>query len=117
MRLRSIAVLALFSTTPLFTEALLAQGGAAAATVDEGIFVITRNGAVVGRESFRIVRSPSASGDVYRATAQLAVGDQRIVPSLSADANGAPLSYDVAVQERLVSVLLQGRARPGRCSA
>jgi hypothetical protein len=117
MRLRSVAVPAIFSTTLLLPNQLLAQGGGAAGTVDEGIFVITRNGAVVGRESFRIVRSPSASGDVYRATAQLALGDQRIVPTLSVDANGAPLSYDVAVQDGPEAVRLQGRARPGRFSA
>ena len=87
-------------------------------TVDEGTFVISRNGAVIGRESFRIVRSPSASGDVFRATAQLALGDQRVVPTLNADSTGAPLTYDVAVQngpDR--QVRLQGRARPGRFSA
>ena len=94
------------------------QAQRAGQTVDEGTFVISRNGAVIGRESFRIVRSPSASGDVFRATAQLALGDQRVVPSLSADSTGAPLSYDVAVQngpDR--QVRLQGRARPGRFSA
>src|SRR6185503_8471683 len=94
------------------------QAQRAGQTVDEGTFVISRNGAVIGRESFRIVRSPSASGDVFRATAQLALGDQRVVPTLSADSTGAPLSYDVAVQngpDR--QVRLQGRARPGRFSA
>jgi len=94
------------------------QAQRAGQTVDEGTFVISRNGAVIGRESFRIVRSPSASGDVFRATAQLALGDQRVVPTLNADSTGAPLSYDVAVQngpDR--QVRLQGRARPGRFSA
>ena len=37
-------------------------------------------------------------------------GDQRIAPSLSVDANGAPLSYDVAVQDGPEAVRLQGRA-------
>jgi len=94
------------------------QAQRAGQTVDEGTFVISRNGAVIGRESFRIVRSPSASGDVFRATAQLALGDQRVIPTLNADSTGAPLSYDVAVQngpDR--QVRLQGRARPGRFSA
>ena len=99
----------------LHVPTLRAQGGR---TVDEGTFVITRNGAVIGRESFRIVRAPSPSGDIYRATAQLALGDQRVVPSLSADSTGAPLSYDVAVQDGPDrQVRLQGRARPGRFSS
>ena len=87
-------------------------------TVDEGTFVLTRGGVTVGRESFRIIREPSASGEVFRATAQLALGDERVVPSLSADSNGSPLSYDVAIQQGTeASATLQGRARPGRFSA
>ena len=86
--------------------------------VDEGTFIITRNGVSVGREAFRIVREPSASGDIYRATAQLALGNERVLPSLSADSTGSPLSYDVAVQQGTeASSRLQGRARPGRFSA
>ena len=116
MRVRP-AVLSLVLLVGSLTPVSL-QGQRAGQTVDEGTFVISRNGAVIGRESFRIVRSPSASGDVFRATAQLALGDQRVVPTLSADSTGAPLSYDVAVQngpDR--QVRLQGRARPGRFSA
>ena len=117
MRLRSIvAPVASVCATVLCSSPLWAQGGGR--TIDEGTFVITRNGALAGRESFRIVRTPSASGDVYRATAQLALGDQRVVPTLSVDSTGAPLSYDVAVQEGPDrQVRLQGRARPGRFSA
>ena len=104
-----------FAAIPLRAQA--AGAGGAGRTIDEGTFVITRHGAVVGRESFRIVRAPSPSGDVYRATAQLAIGDQRIVPSLSVDSVGTPVSYDVAVQDGPEAVRLQGRARPGRFSA
>jgi uncharacterized protein DUF6134 len=115
MRVRP-AVLSLVLLVGSVAPVLQAQR--AGQTVDEGTFVISRNGAVIGRESFRIVRSPSASGDVFRATAQLALGDQRVVPTLNADSTGAPLSYDVVVQngpDR--QVRLQGRARPGRFSA
>ena len=114
LRLAALSIATLLVAA--FASPARAQG--AGRTIDEGTFVITRNGAVVGRESFRIVRAPSASGDVFRATAQLALGDQRVVPSLSADSMGAPLSYDVAVQEGADrQVRLQGRARPGRFSA
>jgi hypothetical protein len=86
-------------------------------TLDEGTYLISRNGAPIGRESFRIVHAPSATGDVYRATAQAAIGEQRIVPSLSCDSSGSPVSYDVTVQGGAdQAVRLQARARPGRFS-
>ena len=86
-------------------------------TVDEGTFMLSRNGAPVGRELFRIVRSPSASGDVYRATAQVSIGERRIVPSLSTDSLGSAVTYEVAVRDGAESSGLQARARPGRFSA
>ena len=87
-------------------------------TVDEGIFVISRNGTPVGRESFRIVRGPSASGDVYRATAQLSIGDRKVVPDLSADSTGSTLAYRVSVLDGSeMTVSLQARTRPGRFSS
>ena len=116
MKLRLAAPLVALLLGPALPSFSGAQAGGR--TIDEGTFVISRNGAVIGRESFRIVRSPSPSGDVLRATAQLALGDQRVVPSLSADTTGAPLSYDVAVQDGPDrQVRLQGRTRPGRFSA
>lgn len=91
------------------------QASARSLTLDEGTFLISRNGTPVGRESFRIVQSASSSGDVYRATAQAAIGDQRIAPTLSCDSSGSPVSYDVTVQGGAEqSVRLQARARPGR---
>ena len=36
--------------------------------VDEGTFVVTRNGADAGRESFRITRESTAAGVSYSAT-------------------------------------------------
>jgi len=86
-------------------------------TLDEGTFLISRGGAPVGRESFRITRSQSPSGAAYRATAQVALGDRRIVPTLTCDSTGAPVAYDVAVQGGAEGVRLQARARPGRFSS
>ncbi|HKO15259.1 MAG TPA: DUF6134 family protein [Gemmatimonadaceae bacterium] len=97
---------------------LSAVAAAQARTVDEGTFVISRDGAPVGRESFRIVRNPPGAGEAYRATAQIAIGDRRIAPTLGTDSLGAPVSYAVAVQDGAEpAVRLQARARPGRFSA
>jgi len=83
--------------------------------IDEGTLIVTRNGALVGREVFRIVRSPSASGELYRATANISVGEERITPVLSVDSLGTPVSYDVGVRAGTKPVLqLQARTRPAR---
>lgn len=87
-------------------------------TLDEGTFLISRNGAPIGRESFRIIHaSGSGISESYRATAQVALGDRRIVPTLTCDSTGAPLTYDVSVQGSSNGVRLQARARPGRFSS
>ena len=102
----------------ILTTALLLAASPLAAQgrmVDEGTLIVTKNGAPIGREVFRIVRAPSASGDVYRATANISVGDQRITPTLSADSSGTPVSYDVGVRSGTKSVLqLMARTRPSR---
>lgn len=87
-------------------------------TLDEGTFLISRNGAPAGRESFRISQSPRGAAEVYRATAQVVIGDRKIVPTLTCDSLGAPISYDVSVQGGTdPSARLQARARPGRFSS
>ena len=89
----------------------LAQGR----MVDEGTLILSRNGAPIGREVFRIVRTPSAAGELYRATANISVGEQHITPTLSADSSGTPLSYEVAVRSGSKSVLkLLAQTRPAR---
>lgn len=87
-------------------------------TLDEGTFLISRNGAPIGRESFRITHSQvSGVNESYRATAQVAIGDRRIVPTLTCDSTGAPLTYDVSIQGGPDGARLQARARPGRFSS
>src|SRR3712207_5335438 len=94
-------------------RAASAQG----APFDEGNFVVTRNGAVVGEEAFRIMRS-SANGQLYSSTAQCAWGDRRISPALSADSAGVPLLYRVEVKNGGdVEERLQATGRPGRLHA
>jgi hypothetical protein len=87
------------------------------APFDEGTFVVTRNGAVVGKEAFRILRS-SGRGQLYTSTAQCAMGDRRISPALSADGSGTPLLYRVEVKNGGdIEERLQATSRPGRLHA
>lgn len=117
MRLGSVSVMSCALLIGVLAPCSLASGQVPARTLDEGTYLISRNGAPVGRESFRIVHVPGPTGDVYRATAQAAIGEQRISPSLSCDSTGDPVSYDVTVQGGAEqAVRLQARARPGRFS-
>ena len=84
-------------------------------TLDEGTFLISRNGTPIGRESFRIIQTSGSAPEAFRATAQVAIGERRIMPTLTCDSAGAPLSYDVAVQGGSdQGARFQARARPGR---
>jgi hypothetical protein len=87
------------------------------AIVDEGTFMVTRRGAPLGRESFRIVRAPAPGGQVFLATCQSALGEQRVTTRLGTDSVGTPVSYELEVTEsgRVVQ-RLRGRGRPGRFS-
>lgn len=87
------------------------------AVIDEGSFTITQQGAPYGRESFRIVRTPAPGGQVFRATGQGALGDNRVTSILGTDSAGVPVSYtsDLSLNGRVVQQL-KGRGRPGRFS-
>lgn len=90
---------------------------AQSAVVDEGTFMVTRKGAPIGRESFRIVRAPAPGGQVFRATGQSALGDNRVTTSLGTDSSGVPVSYESELTQRgEVVQQLKGRGRPGRFS-
>lgn len=83
--------------------------------VDEGTLSITRSGAPAGREAFRIVRVPSANGELYRASAQISSGELRLSPTLLADSVGSAQSYEIGVRDGARSVLqLKATARPAR---
>jgi len=108
------------ATLLVSAAAPLSMSGAQAPsrTLDEGTFLISRAGAPIGRESFRISQSAPGAAEVYRATAQVVLGDRRIVPTLTCDSLGAPISYDVSVQGGTdPTARLQARARPGRFSS
>ena len=87
------------------------------AVVDEATFIVTRNGAPVGRESFKIIRAPGPGGQVYRAVASGALGEDRISTTLATDSSGAPVSYESTLSLRgEVQERLQGRGRTDRFS-
>lgn len=92
-------------------------GAQASAIVDEGTFLITQRGAPLGRESFRIARIPAPGGQVFRATGESALGDNRLTTILGTDSSGVPVSYESRLSQRgTVVQQLQGRGRPGRFS-
>jgi hypothetical protein len=100
------------SLAALAPFALVAQ----VTVVDEGSFTISRNGQAVGREEFRISRTPGAGGDVVVAQATVSYGAaQRLSPALQTDAAGVPLRYVVEVkmgpetQEKLSGTVGRGR--------
>ncbi len=102
----------------VFAVALPTRDAAAQGTpLDEGTFVVTRDGAVVGKEAFRILRS-SGEGQLYTSTAQCAWGERRISPALSADRAGVPLLYQVEVKNGGdLEERLRASGRPGRLHA
>jgi hypothetical protein len=81
------------------------------------MMTITRKGAQIGRENFRIYRAPEPGGQVYRATGYTRIGDTVMTTRLGTDSTGAPVSYQSQTREKDVAVQsLEGRSRPGRFS-
>lgn len=118
MRFSSLAIRLAALLASAVAPLSMARAQALGRTLDEGTFLISRSGAPLGRESFRISQSPRTSAESYRATAQVALGDRRIVPTLTCDSLGAPISYDVAVEGgTMEGARYQARARPGRFSS
>lgn len=102
--------------------ALLAGGtgrlGAQVVTMDEGSFTVTRAGARIGREEFRILRQPAAGGVAYVLRALGAYGDTRVSPALQTDSAGMPLRYQVEVRTgSTVELRIAGQLGGGRFTA
>ena len=95
---RAVRGLAPAVAASVLVGAAAAPGRAQVATVDEGSFTVTRGGARVGREEFRIVRQPAGGGSTYMARATGAYGDRRITPALQTDAEGGPERYQLEVR-------------------
>lgn len=112
----------MLSPRPLLLASLLTLAGSASsaraqgsAVVDEGTFTITRSGAPVGRESFRIIRAPAPGGQVYQATGTSVIGDLKATMSLGTDSLGSPVSYEAHISDKTQLVQhLRGRGRPNR---
>ena len=109
--LRILRVLALTAALPV---GLRAQ---TSAVVDEGTFSVSKSGAPLGRESFRIKREVAPGGQVFQATGESALGDTRLTTRLGTDSTGVPVSYETEIRDRgEVVQRIQGRGRPGRFS-
>ena len=91
-----------------------ARADAQVSTVDEGSFTITRGGATIGREEFRILKQPAGGTTELMARGLAAYGDRRVAPALQTDATGQPLRYQVEVRTgRQVDQRLTGQAMRG----
>jgi hypothetical protein len=89
LRIAGVALASLMVSPPLAAQ----QSG----LVDEGTFMVSRNGTAIGRESFRIVRAPAPGGQVFQARSQSAFGANRITTILGTDSTGAPVTYEAEV--------------------
>ncbi|HSJ65125.1 MAG TPA: hypothetical protein VK922_14630 [Gemmatimonadaceae bacterium] len=86
--------------------------------VDEGRFIITRDGRRIGSEDFVIRRTPGAGGDVLTGTATVAYDERRLAPALRTDPKGSPLAYQVEIRVGPeVQESLRGQIGRGRFSA
>ena len=63
MRIGSLAVIRAALLASVVVPLSIARGQGPTRTLDEGTFLISRNGAPIGRESFRIVQVPPATGE------------------------------------------------------
>ena len=86
--------------------------------VDQGRFVITRDGRRIGTEDFVIRRTPGAGGDMLTGTATVAYQERRLAPAVRTDPKGAPLAYQVEIRVGPeVQESLRGQIGRGRFSA
>jgi hypothetical protein len=88
----------------------------ATALVDDGTFTISRKGAPIGREAFRIARVAAPGGQVYRGSGTTVLEDRRYTTVLGTDSTGLPVSYEARLTSSGTNVRIEGRGRPGRFS-
>jgi hypothetical protein len=115
----SIIAMSRFLAVLAFSAGAAMPAVAQVTTLDEGVFVISRNGAAVGRESFSIKSSPGGmGGPVVQARATVSYDDRRLTPVLKADSIGSPTEYQLEVRAGAnASEVLKGVIRRGRFSA
>src|SRR5687768_17893314 len=88
----------------------------ASALVDDGTFTISRKGAPIGREAFRIARVSAPGGQVYRGSGTTVLEDRRYTTVLGTDSTGLPVSYEARLTSPGTNLRIEGRGRPGRFS-
>ena len=88
----------------------------ASALIDDGTFTISRKGAPVGREAFRIARVPGPGGQVLRGSGTTVLEDRRYTTVLGTDSTGMPVSYEARLAVDGKNLRIEGRGRPGRFS-
>lgn len=74
-------------------------------TLDEGSFTFFVGGTRTGFEQFTIQRRSERSSASVLAYATIEIADRRLIPALSADTNGVPLSYKL--EERRDGAILR----------
>lgn len=89
--------LALVAGAATLAAAVSRPVAAQVVTADEGSFTVSRAGATLGREEFRIVRQPGATA-AFMARATSVYGDRRVLPALQADSDGVPERYQIEVR-------------------
>jgi len=107
----------LHSLAPLLLLAALrlpAQGR----PIDEGTLVLTRAGAPLGTETFRVAGVGTEASGQMRVTGQRTVGEQRISTTLITDSLGTPSSYALMIKDGRTEVLdLKAQGSPGRLAS
>lgn len=94
-----------------------ALSSAQVTTADEGTFTISREGARIGREEFRIIRQPVAGGTEFVARGVGAYGERRITSKLQTDASGTPIAYQTTITSGSdTAAKIAGRLVHGRLS-
>jgi hypothetical protein len=87
--------------------------------LDEGTLVLTRGGAVVGTESFRVVSAAMGDRtDLIKLTGHVPAADQQTSSTLVSDSIGTPLTYSLVVKAGATTVLdLKANAAPRRLTS
>lgn len=105
--LRALPLLALLPTL---------AAAQASALIDDGTFTISRKGAPIGREAFRIARVAGPGGQVLRGSGTTVLEDRRYTTVLGTDSVGMPVSYEARFTVGGKNMRIEGRGRPGRFS-
>lgn len=109
MRVRLLVASLLLAAT-----SLPAQGR----PIDEGTLILTRAGAPLGTETFRVVGVGTEATGQMRLTGQRSVGEQRITTTLVTDSLGTPSSYMLSIKEGRAEILqLTAQGGPGRLAS